>query len=81
MAAIGSTRDLWQRLREHQNGEAANYTKRRLPVVLIYYEVFERIDDAFEREKQIQRWSRKKKETLINGTLERLPRLSGRGVK
>jgi len=33
---------------------------------------FERIDDAFYREKQIQGWSRKKKEALINGDFEKL---------
>jgi len=63
----GSTKNLRQRLREHYDGEAANYTRRRLPVVLVYYEVFDRIDDAFEREKQIQGWRREKKKALIKG--------------
>ncbi len=77
----GSTRDLWQRIREHRDGEAANYTRRRRPVVLVYYEVFERIDEAFEREKQIQGWRRDKKEALIIGKQGRLPGLSRRWVK
>ena len=72
----GSTKDLWHRLREHHDGEAANYTRRRLPVVLVYYEVFDRIDEAFEREKQIQGWRRVKKEALIKRNQERLPQLS-----
>ncbi len=61
----GSTIDLDRRLTQHQNGEGANHTKKRLPVELVYYEEFERIDLAFYREKQVQGWSRKKKEALI----------------
>ncbi|MBI3133378.1 MAG: GIY-YIG nuclease family protein [Bacteroidetes bacterium] len=61
----GSTIDLERRVNQHQNGEGANYTKTRLPVTLIYYEEFERIDFAFYREKQVQNWSHKKKLALI----------------
>ncbi|TGD57016.1 GIY-YIG nuclease family protein [Flavobacterium humi] len=63
----GSTIDLERRLEQHQNGEGANHTKKRLPVNLVYYEEYDRIDAAFYREKQIQGWSRKKKEALIDG--------------
>lgn len=63
----GSTIDLERRLEQHQNGEGANYTAKRLPVKLIYYEEYDRIDQAFYREKQVQGWSRKKKEALMNG--------------
>lgn len=72
----GSTRDLEKRLTQHQAGEGANYTKKRLPLKLVYYEEFQRIDDAFYREKQVQGWSRKKKEALINSASEELPLLS-----
>jgi len=61
----GSTKDLNRRLEEHEIGEGSNYTKNRLPVVLVYFEKFNRIDFAFNREKQIQGWSRRKKEALI----------------
>jgi putative endonuclease len=64
---VGSTKDLERRLTQHQNGEGANFTKKRLPVKLVYYEEFDRIDYAFYREKQVQGWSRAKKEALING--------------
>ncbi|MFS0490827.1 GIY-YIG nuclease family protein [Leadbetterella byssophila] len=63
----GSTINLELRLAQHQNGEGANYTKKRLPVTLVYYEEFNRIDKAFYREKQVQGWSKKKKEALIKG--------------
>jgi putative endonuclease len=38
--------------------------------------VFSRVDDAFYREKQVQGWSRKKKEALIAGNPSLLPQLS-----
>ena len=72
----GSTNNLDLRLRQHQNGEGANHTKKRLPVKLVYYEEYERVQDAFYREKQVQGWNRKKKEALINGTPELLPELA-----
>lgn len=61
----GSTKYLNRRLDQHQRGDGANYTKKRLPVKLIYFEAYTRIDHAFYREKQLQGWSRKKKESLM----------------
>jgi putative endonuclease len=61
----GSTKELERRLWEHQNGLGANHTSKRLPVKLVYCEECDRIDDAFYREKQVQGWSRKKKEALM----------------
>lgn len=72
----GSTKDLERRLQQHNQGEGANHTKKRLPVKLVYYEVFRRIDEAFYREKQVQGWSRKKKEALIKGNRDSLLLLS-----
>ena len=72
----GSTRDLERRVQQHQAGEGAKYTKKRLPVKLIYFEELDRIDAAVYREKQIQSWSRKKKQALIDGRLDDLPELS-----
>jgi putative endonuclease len=72
----GSTNNLERRLQQHQNGEGANYTKKHLPVKLVYFEEFQRIDDAFYREKQVQGWGRKKKEALINGCFDKLSSLS-----
>ena len=72
----GSTKNIALRLEQHQAGEGANHTRKRLPVKLIYYEEYNRIDEAFYREKQIQGWSRKKKEALIEGKQELLPKLA-----
>jgi putative endonuclease len=73
---VGSTIDIDKRLNEHQGGKGANYTKNRLPVTLVYYEMFQNIGDAFYREKQVKGWSRKKKEALINDQQDGLPNLS-----
>ncbi len=72
----GSTSDVEKRLFQHQEGEGSNFTKKHLPVELVYIEEYERIDEAFIREKQVQGWSRKKKEALINGKYDKLPELS-----
>ena len=72
----GSTRILKQRVFQHQNGEGAVYTKKRLPVRLVFAEHFDRIDHAFALEKQIQGWSRAKKQALINRQFDLLPALS-----
>ena len=52
----GSTLNLKLRIEQHKNGEGANFTANHLPVKLVYYETFDRIDEAFAREKQIQKW-------------------------
>ena len=72
----GSTNNLELRLSQHQQGEGANHTKKRLPVKLVYWEEYERIEQAFHREKQVQGWNREKKEALIRGTPELLPELA-----
>jgi putative endonuclease len=73
---VGSTKDLEGRLFQHQKGTGAKYTSRRLPVKLVYSEEYERVSDAYAREKQVQNWSRAKREALINGKEETLPMLA-----
>ncbi|MDY0072726.1 MAG: GIY-YIG nuclease family protein [Thauera sp.] len=72
----GSTWSLEKRLWEHQQGLGARHTAKRLPVQLVYCEEFERIDEAFHREKQVQGWSRKKKEALMASDFNALHRLA-----
>ena len=72
----GSTTELAERVNQHQCGEGAKYTKSRLPVELVYYEEFDRIDLAFAREHQIKKWTRKKKKALIDGKVDELPKLA-----
>ncbi|MBL7933834.1 MAG: GIY-YIG nuclease family protein [Bacteroidia bacterium] len=77
----GSTINLEKRLMEYQAGLGANHTSSRLPVELVYFEQFQTIAQAFYREKQIQGWSRKKKEALISEQADKLPELSKRYTK
>ena len=72
----GSTNNLEKRIEQHRNGEGSNFTKKFLPVQLLYYEEFQRVDQAFYREKQVQGWCRKKKESLINGEYDNLHELA-----
>ncbi|MET0827913.1 MAG: GIY-YIG nuclease family protein [Microbacterium sp.] len=73
---VGSTWDLDRRLAQHQEGEGAEYTRNRLPVRLLYSEHYDRIENAFLREKQVQRWGRAKRLALVKGQLEKLKPLS-----
>jgi putative endonuclease len=72
----GSTTDVGGRFLQHQMGEGANFTLEHLPVKLIYVEKFDRIEQAFLREKQLQGWSRQKKEALIAGNIKMLHKLA-----
>ncbi len=60
----------------YRDDRGANYTAKRRPVKLVYYEEYSRIDEAFYREEQVQGWSRKKKLALIEGKPELLPQLA-----
>lgn len=77
---VGSTVDLQRRIVEHQEGKGSRYTARRnrLPVRLAWSGHFDRIDDAFWFEKQVQGWSRAKRTALIEERWTDLPDLSRR---
>ncbi len=73
---VGSTKNLDLRFSQHQSGKGSKYTSGRLPVTLVYSEEYDRVSDAFYREKQVQGWTRRKREALINGSFELLPALA-----
>ena len=75
---VGSTTHLPARLQQHQLGLGAGYTRRRLPVELVWSAEFETIPEAFALEKQVQGWGRRKREALIAGEFEVLPGLASR---
>lgn len=62
---VGRTHDLCSRLAEHQSGVGANFTAMRLPVEMLYAEEHSTVRSATEREVQLKRWSRAKKDALI----------------
>ncbi|RJP26158.1 MAG: GIY-YIG nuclease family protein [Actinobacteria bacterium] len=66
----GYTRDIVQRLEEHNKGKAAKYTSGRRPVELVYSEVHAAKGSAMRREMEIKRWSRAQKQALIDGSVE-----------
>jgi len=56
-----------ERLKEHNNGEGAKYTKTRLPVELIYFEEHPDKSSACKREIEVKGWRREKKAALASG--------------
>ena len=72
----GSTNNLELRMQQHLNGEGADHTRRHLPVELVYYEEYQLVTEAFYREKQVQGWSRAKKEALMKGQYNLIPKLA-----
>lgn len=72
----GSTKNIEQRLDQHQSGKGSKYTKNKLPVELVYLEEYSRIDEAFYREKQVQGWTRKKKQALMQSKWNSLHELA-----
>ncbi|KXA95948.1 hypothetical protein AKJ37_06425 [candidate division MSBL1 archaeon SCGC-AAA259I09] len=61
----GITKDLDRRLREHEQGRGSKYVKGRLPLNLVYTEKHENRRKAMQREMEIKKWSKKKKEKLV----------------
>ena len=73
----GITNNVEERLRQHQEGiDPACFTYKRRPVELVYQCPFREVTDAIKTEKQIQGWSRRKKEALIRGDIALLHVLS-----
>ena len=61
----GWTNNLDRRLKAHNEGKGAKYTRSRRPVALVYYEAFSTKEEAMRREYEIKQLPRKKKEALI----------------
>jgi len=72
----GSTSDIEKRISEHDNGIIKGYTSKRLPVELVFSEIFEDVYNAISAERQIKGWTRVKEEALINGDFQLLHELS-----
>lgn len=64
----GWTNNLEKRLKVHNEGRGAKYTKARLPVSLIYYEEFQAKEEAMRREYAIKRMTRCEKENLMKAS-------------
>ena len=73
---VGHCRDLSARAHRHNLATAAKFTASRRPVILVWHEDFQDEASAVARERQIKRWTRRKKEALIAGDLPRLHALA-----
>lgn len=62
---IGVTSDLIKRVYQHRMGMVDGFTKRYTIHTLVWYEVHEMMESAILREKQLKKWSRKAKISLI----------------
>ncbi|MCD8370910.1 MAG: GIY-YIG nuclease family protein [Clostridiales bacterium] len=67
----GWTNDLEARLRAHNAGKGAKYTRSRRPVTLAYYETYETKEEAMRREWKVKHMSRDEKLELIAAGLEK----------
>ncbi len=63
---LGVTNDLQRRIYEHEHGLITGFSKKYNCHFLVYYEHFQDINEAINREKEIKKWRREKKENLIN---------------
>ncbi|WP_194768179.1 GIY-YIG nuclease family protein [Tamlana sp. I1] len=78
----GFTSNLSKRFEEHKTGRyPESYTHNRRPIHLVFYAEFTEPSIAIQTEKQIKKWSRAKKEALINGEFEKLPNLAKKKFK
>ena len=73
---VGHTRDREDRIKRHNDGTAAAYTRVRRPVVLVYSEPHTDEISAVRRELQIKNWSHAKKDALLRADKDELHRLS-----
>ncbi|MBD1383649.1 GIY-YIG nuclease family protein [Mucilaginibacter rigui] len=64
---IGVTNDLSRRLYEHKEnkGTSKSFSGKYYCYNLVYYEHFSNIEHAIEREKELKKWRRDKKDALI----------------
>ena len=69
----GITSDLDRRIMEHNEGKYPDaYTFKKRPVTLVYYQDFTEPNQAIYFEKKLKKWSKAKKEALINGDFDLL---------
>jgi predicted GIY-YIG superfamily endonuclease len=75
---VGYTAELDKRVATHNAGRGSAYTARNGPVTLVYSESFPSESEAMRREGQLKRWSRAKKQALIDGDMMHLHHLAKR---
>jgi len=69
---VGHTNNVENRFQRHVSNNGAQHTAVFAPEKVLYKEEFLSQKEAMRREKQIKKWSRAKKQALIDGNFERL---------
>lgn len=77
---VGVTNNLVRRCHEHKNKIIKGFTEKYNVNKLVYYEIFDFVDLAIQREKQIKGYSREKKERLIEKVNQNRDELYKNGV-
>ena len=62
---IGVTNDLVRRVFEHKSKFVRGFTKKYNVVKLVYFEQYDDIENALQREKRLKKWNRQWKVRLI----------------
>ena len=75
----GWTNDLERRVKAHNAGKGAKYTKSRRPVKLVYFESFSTKQEAMRRELEIKQLKRQEKEIMITGFQQKEDEKTGEG--
>jgi len=65
----GLARDPQARVKVHNSGKGAKYTRARRPVALVYVEPCASLSAALKRERQLKPWKRARKEALIGSSI------------
>lgn len=68
----GITNNLSRRVKEHNSNtkKSAKYTRAKQPVHLVYSEEFPTIQCALAREREVKKWPKEKKESLLKPTID-----------
>ena len=80
---IGQTNNLEKRIKEHRNksSKSAKYIRYFPSFTLVYSEKYSTRKEAMQREVQLKKWTRAKKEALVSGNLKLLKKLSFNGQR
>ena len=73
---VGQTNDLSRRMKAHNDGTAARFTRERRQVRLVYAENLPSGELAVRRERQLKGWTHAKKRALIHGDVDQIRKLS-----
>jgi predicted GIY-YIG superfamily endonuclease len=69
---VGHTDNIDRRIAEHKQGIGSSYTKKKLPIELVYVELCSSRSEALVTEHKIKKWSCIKKEALIKNNWDLL---------